>query len=904
MASDLAGVMLPADRGQWGELSASRVFEVGPALIRLGEQQAEQRLYTGWIEGGEGYRQIDPEQRRTLCFALSQAEVEGAEDARGAIAAHLESAYLDDPQQMRAMGVDLWHDYTRLLDRDFDGEQRSRWADSLYTAFAADDERLAELSDEQVSQVVFLLDRRLFDRDRGRQVALRWHEVNLDVDDEVSVRALTEQARALAEVGADGAFARQRLIQRIEGDYIGGAEAVRQVRPDQWRSFARSLGDDLDQDQRRQWRDELRGAFAADDAALSQLEPGHIGPLVSALGALGDEDSASLMVQWMQLSDAWRQKPPRRLAIFSRQLRGEGLDGARERLIEHLEQTYLADPAGSEDVGPWHWRQWVRVVAASLDEDGRAHWRAQLQEGFDGVLAELDFSDINALRVTFEALGDGGPAQQFYLDWIARSDRWRQLGGDDLASLTRRAERAGAAGRSARDAIIDHLDERVAEAPEAIGPQAWDRLTGSLEDRLDDQRRAVWATALREGWASASQELAALAAGEAAALGAAVERLDRGEGRRLASLWLNETDAGRWEESHPDALIRLASLSVRDRSDSRDDQRLAQVDAMLHERDDRDGFGLNRLERAGRVWLGMGSDLERARSWAEKAKDRTVGTADAPRTPGLHSLGRLAHLLNDTLIIDREKGHMAFAEALAHLAAEDNLWTGVYGRLSSTGWQRRKLAYPLGDEASRDLLREHLFDAEGHMRVEVARILGRAYRFSEKLDQWRSEVEQHLEAGDADTRAWWWVVRADIAAIEPQPYDYRRGFEALDEAWQTAESDQVRREVLRHRAMHHHMSNTHGRGIHVLQSVQGQLESEASRAMVGRLIDQLERDRQRHRQRVQRMHEGRRESMLRARLDRYVRQLERAQQRGLDEAVVELQARIEQVREALEDLEE
>ena len=903
MAEGLGGVMLPDDPAQWGDLAVERVFAVGPALIRLGEQQEAQRLYSAWVLGGEGYRQIDPEQRRALCFALSQAEVDGAGDARGAIASHLESAYLDDPQQVRAMGVDLWHDYTRLLDRDFGGAQRSRWADSLYAAFAADDAHLAELSDEQLSQLVFLLDRRLFDRERGRQVALRWHEVNLELGDELDVRGLVEQARALAAVGPDGAFARQRLIQRIEADHLGDADAVRRVGAGQWRSLARSLGDDLGEAQRQQWRDALRAVFAGDDAAVAGLGGGEIGALVGALETLGDADSASLMVQWMQLSDAWRQKPPRRLAAFSRELRGEGFEAARQRLIEHIEAAYLPDPAGGEGLEPGHWRQWSRVVGGSLDEQQRIQWREQIAAGYDTALEQLDLGELGTVRSTLGELGDdGGLAEQMLLGWVDRSDRWRELGGGDLARVAAGLERAGSQGHSARDAVIGHLDEQLGDANIPIGPQAWDELTRSLADRLDGDRRSQWARGLRQGYA-ADEAMGQMAAGEAAALGSAVERLERGEGRKLASAWVNQTGPEQWLQQSRGALIRLAAMSVRDRSDRRDRERLEQLDATLHELDEADSFALDHLEAAARVWLGMGGDMARARAWAGKAMVRTVGSDEAPRTPGLHSVGRLAHLLNDTLTIDREQGHMAYAAALASLAAEDNLWTGVYGRLSSTGWQRRKLAYPLGDEASRDLLREHLFDAEGHMRVEVARILGRAYRFSGKLDQWRQEVEQRLEAGDGDSRAWWWVVKADVRAIALQPYDYRRGFEALDQAWLSAESEPVRRQVLRHRAMHHHLSSTHGWGIDLLQSVQGQFEAEASRDMVGRLIDQLERDRQRRRERqVQRQAEHRR-TMLQSRLQRYEAQLERAQDRGLHDAVGRLQERIDRVEAELAEIE-
>ncbi len=383
-----------------------------------------------------------------------------------------------------------------------------------------------------------------------------------------------------------------------------------------------------------------------------------------------------------------------------------------------------------------------------------------------GTVLRRPYKGRTALAEGLRLLGEAKAAEPLIEIGMTRGEEaWAKFSSFGILAFAGGLRRQGEAGGALRAALADHLArDRLGDfgAVRRMGFRHWRMLAYDLHKDLTPEQRQDWAARLADAVASDPQAMAAAGLGNIEHLHQAIRTLDEVEAQVFAATWIpsNEAELAAAHEKKP--------LPV----------------------------GL--CERIARARMRI-RDYPKARAWAMRTYESVLGSAAAPKTPSIHDLGRLAHLMNDTGLSRRGIAFPEYATALAQVAQRGGLYTSADGRLSDTGWQRRKIGYMLVTPETRDVLGAELIDGSGMPRLEVAQILGRAYRITRELRRWQEYVNGVLSASEpmnADQMAGWLLVKADTEALAGG-LDPRRADELVRQAVTVAESPQTKEKGLR-----------------------------------------------------------------------------------------------------------
>ena len=256
--------------------------------------------------------------------------------------------------------------------------------------------------------------------------------------------------------------------------------------------------------------------------------------------------------------------------------------------------------------------------------------------------------------------------------------------------------------------------------------------------------------------------------------------LDASQAAPLVVVWLLNNDKAVGQAS-TNELVRIASSGRTEKA--------AMVPVMkgLEQlwlaRYDKKPLGSDESVSIVQEWLAMGNKAK-AQVWTMMAYEIALGTDEDVASVNAGTLKTLGLLLSQTGLTGQGKEYPAFAVALARLAGQDKI-------PADRPWRYWYYAAPLGTPETRQRLQAELADKQGNPRLEVARILARAYRDAADRKNWLAFLDGKIAASAGDAKALWLLARAYGEAsvplkAEPQPIRARKWLEQVLDTTQNA----------------------------------------------------------------------------------------------------------------------
>ena len=281
----------------------------------------------------------------------------------------------------------------------------------------------------------------------------------------------------------------------------------------------------------------------------------------------GDREAAGLVcAAWVEGSDKYKSSSMDtlcQLATFSR-MAAEGGQPAVQRMAGHVQEAYLAQPGATRSVTLGQWQALAGVLAKTLSEGTRAFWAEGLRTAFveDGeTLAGLKLTDVQGLSTALKSLGDE-QADAVAAVWVETTSAWQEYGPNALASLANVLSAAGDAGRSARQRLAAHVQQRylsTSAGARELGIAGWSELTGRLTQDLTGESRIEWAQRIRDAYGGSEAVLLGLNIEELEALCKALGTLGDAHGPYLVAKYVERSTEWRLR-GKPADLLRLMQL--------------------------------------------------------------------------------------------------------------------------------------------------------------------------------------------------------------------------------------------------------------------------------------------------------------------------------------------------------
>jgi len=630
-------------------------------------------------------------------------------------------------------------------------------------------------------------------------------------------------------VGEAGAAARTELAEHLLAEYRGDPESVRSVTPAHWRDLTKRLRKTLSPEEQSTWAEALETAYVQDAAALKKLSLDGVAETKAALRNLGVSAPFWVTLQWMDAVE-WRNRGPTAMVKLAGQLRhaGAATQEARRQVVEHVTQTYCADPAAVKTVELGKWNDLVRVMSGDLSADDRSAWAAGLWTAYVKDAPAFEKMKLDGVKQLSSVLNRLGHPRAFMLVpvWAERTEAWQSLGPQGLVSLAQRLRRHHPVADAVRQHLIERVEGQYLASPEAAAKltvQMWKDLVQALVGKLSPESRELWLDRLQAFYAGDDQTIAAMKRDRVTAVAQCLALLGSEEAAHVAVVWLENHDLLQVEGSK--GLSTLAEIAV---GDPEGGDFLVTLDMTWVSADEKKRFDLNTIWRIMRTWASAGG-MEKVREWITRAYNVRLGTEESRSSAGVPVLTRLADLMVMGGLTGKGKGYMAFATVLARCARETGLAKANF----------KFLGYPLGTPEARDCLREELVDVDGMPRLGVAKTLAWANRHVDEMDSWCAYLDERVEQSEGDAKSLWLAAKGyamTLAPRRPTPVRRRRW---LNEALAVAETDRGSLLILREFADFYRSMRKPGAGAEMFESLKQQFGPEAA-AEVEKLQRQLQ----------------------------------------------------------------
>ena len=831
LAECLAGDLTDAVRAEWltkirgaftADLSALKarrgVEDLIRALDRLGDPQAA-ALAIAYVHGSEAWQAWSPGEVSWLAGRL-KALGDSAQGARQKLVQHVGAAHLADAAKAKAVGAATWRSLAGSLVADVAEEDRAAWAAKLMAAFAASPDDLTQLKPNELSALGEAL-RHLGAQDREASILVtivtgseHWHAWD--------AAALATLVRALATDGDSGAKPIRTIVAHVEARHLANDAAARANGPQQWRTLASALARHLTAEEREQWSQKIRIAYATGDGGLNSLNYDQVRGLHEALGSLGDVERFEWTASWATSPEATAACGPGEMAWLLGILPGRQTataSAARHNLAGQIQSKHLAGPEAVAAVNLRLWQQITRFAAASLPGKERAKWRAGILAAFAGndeALGKLSGEQFEQLTMALRQLSGEGDAGALAVRLVTASEAWRQWDVSRLGRVASTVRMLGSEGKAAQRRLADHLSAtHLADgnAVRAIQLRQWRSLAASLRSAMPQETRALWVERIRQAYAANAQALGALDSRDLRGLVQAVAVLDDDAGAALGEAWLNDGQA--WREASTSELAEIAALVALVRAGP-GRPLVAKLEKVWLARHAADALSQEECELIREAWSFTG-DMAKVHEWAIREYQAALGTEQARKDVDCDELLYVSQRLVDVRLTGKGKGYAEFAATLARLALE--------GKLNTYRWRNATFfAAPLGTAETVQTLRDVLLDGEGLPRPVVAKTLAWAYRARGEMDAWRAYVDQRLAdaPGGTDARALWLLAKAHNEALGTRGQNIRRSKRWIEQALASARSPAVRILALTDLASYCRWIGRASAALRVLDSVRDQ----------------------------------------------------------------------------------
>jgi hypothetical protein len=664
-----------------------------------------------------------------------------------------------------------------------------------------------------------------------------------------SMAELVELADQLLQNEAPNAT-QLSLLGEYVADKYPTMGSVPEADRDKWLELIGKIGKYIPAGKKAPMGESIRTTVAPNDNAIGSLSVTKVRLAGDAWDALGQMRTASsVYASWIANSDAFKALPPSELTFYMGAIVrfGQPSQAARDKLIPHIETTYLADATKAKAVNP---ATWQRIVAhlkpmQTMSADKRADWGSGLRAAFAGseaAIGQLSGDNMAALLYALDKLQDR-KLPGLLAAWVKASQAWKSWSVFYLAKASPYLERSGDDGVPARAALASHVESTyLADAAKirSVNCWNWHSLLNCTAPVLSAKQREAWADKLLAAYGGSADTLKALFPNRAYHLIAGLMQLDAGRAAELALAWFDATGSGKWQDYHTSSLARLARLAAGAEAAGAltSTSLLTQLDQQWEQKNGQKPFPWSADADIARVFLAAGNKAK-GQQWAMRAYEAGLGTPEARNAAGVGRLGPLAHLLYDAGLTGPQKGYQAMAEVLARLARTGKLYSDKRGRLCALGWQRRKLGFCLAKADVRNILQAELADAAGSPRLDVAKILSHAYRLARDSEGWQALLDQKISQSDAaDVKATWLLARAYAESVETRVRSPLLGKQWLSQALATAQSGGVKLLAVQELVRGYMLIHNYTAASSLLDSVAGQFQGDDA-AQIEELREQV-----------------------------------------------------------------
>jgi len=560
------------------------------------------KLTAAFASSSEALGGLSDEEFKHLTYLLSKlAETNG----KCLVASRMTGRDLVALQTIRAIELEEWHRRVSTYWRAMPDAMRTLWVAKLREAFAATQEGVCALEDQDFAHLVNAL-RGLKDealapiyamRASGRWLAdaaairsatpTTWQYRLKQCKDALTAEAKAEWAGKLREAfvgdqaflssGSDEEFGRlvgalralddqehmpALMVSRMTAKDMKDTDAVRSVSVRKWRDRANRYGEVMSDDTRSLWAAKLRAAFAGSREAIVAIDAEAVRDLANALAALGDNEADSLTLTWSAAPEAWQAADIAGICAIASTLARAGADraAARSSLAEHIAGKYMADPAAVRSAGLERWQRLLNCLVADMSEPTRRSWATGLRGAYASgpeALSAVDAEGFLTLVRLLEKLGDE-QTPSLAMAWMGASDAWRLLDGRGLHALAKKLNRLGREGGAARATLGEHLAALCTQDParaRAIGCARWSSLARELrKDAVPAPVRQALAAAIRSVFADNPAVLSELRPDELRALIQTLRELGDPNVGELIPQAMKTSEA--WETDDPAWFLR------------------------------------------------------------------------------------------------------------------------------------------------------------------------------------------------------------------------------------------------------------------------------------------------------------------------------------------------------------
>jgi hypothetical protein len=762
-----------------------------------------------------------------LAGALSETGDAG-KAARQRVAHYVETKVLSDSKTMQAAGAKTCSDIARGLKADLSSEAVAAWAQKLRSAFLDDAAALGALKLDDAQRIASALEA-LGDR-QAIGVVPAW-VTGTGAWQALKPTELGSLADALARTGDAGKAARARFADYIAAKYMADATATKSVPCKDWRQIVWRLAPDLADEGRKAWAGKILSAYTG-AGGVAGLKTTEVTDLVEVARLLGASDQGVVLAQQGLAGLAWT---PGDLAALGRVLGWTGGPGkaARVQLAKYVSDKYLPGPDAVRSVACRQWKDLVDNVRGDLSSETKAAWTAKLRGAFDrNVLVTLKFYDAWDLGDALEGLG-AFQAYDVLLPQMANSTEWRSAGPGGLANLAWRLDGLGDRAKAPLLALAEHVAATYLgsqERTKSLDLGLWSRLT-PLGRHLSDEARQAWARALKEAFAPDEPALLKMAARDVTNLARALDPLDKNLSNDLAYAWFTGNPS--LGTVKRDELLSVAQVVVDSKTRPKAEREglLLALEKVLASTAIKQEEVLDLANQMLRLWNAVGN-FGKLEEWGTKAYESVLGTEEARSAASMERLEQIARLLYHYSLSGKGKAFPGFVQAIARHARQGTLKPVHVVAFASF----------LGTPEMRQTLQTELLDTQGSPRLPVAKVLSWAYRDAKEMKPWRTYVQERIAtAVDADAKALWTIVKADVEVLLPEQPEPLRRQRWLNEALASTSSENVRLTVLGELADSYRECNAHSAAVDLLESVKGQFSQEGA-ASIGRLQESLKNE--------------------------------------------------------------
>lgn len=800
-------------------LAEAKAIAVANALSAFGKGSQACIVAADWVAGSDKYKTATAGGLAQLGSYITDSS-DQCKTARSRLVSLVESRFQADAAAVLAVNAGDWCKFIGTLKGELTVEKKAAWATKLHDAYMSTAGNMAARKPGDVRNIFSLL-RGVGDKQTCDVIARAvnsgeaWKTWS-NTDQSWLVYALSEGA------GDSCKSARASITSFVQSKHLADAAAIDKAGYGYWAEVTPILMKDATAEAKAAWAAKLKEALVTNKQGMANLSAKDFGRITGVLRSLGDKDVGQLTASFLSESNAWQDWKPSEIVLAIESIwyeKGATVTGARQAVLAYVKDKLLASTETAKKIGLLDWKRLQTGLLKVLTPEVKHLWATRVRDayvtGSGGAFSKGDLQNI--VGILYD-LGDSS-ASQLVMEKINAGSDWQSWAPREIAWLAWALRLDSTdANQKARARLGQHIQQRVLPddaAVESIPLHYWPLLVTFVEPGPGKDQTA-WGQRIVKAFAPQQEVLVQLQVGQLRMLVDAVGYLDRKQVPALVSSYLGNADRRAAVGSSQVARL-LVTASSGDRAAMK--QLMTDLDKEWDAAHSQKSLSWDECQVIAFAWESMG-DAARFKKWAMAAYQAAVGSEAARAAADQRMLMVTSYLLEKLGDVGKGQGDASFASALAGLvqkgAVKDDYWMDPLS-----------LAMPLGTKETRKTVEDQLLDAQGNVRLVVAKIMAWAYRKAGQEKDWTKLVDGKIgTASSADQKAMWLVAKGFNESILPQKVEILRAKPHLDKALATAESADAKLAVLCELALYYREMSRPQLAVDMLDSVKQQFQGD------------------------------------------------------------------------------